>query len=226
VIGLGRFGTAVALSLAQRGHDVLVIDKDENRIREIEDYVSQAIILDVSNEKALRSLKLDDFDYVIIAITEDIEASIFTAIILKEAAKDKPYVIAKAASEIHASILRRLGVDRVVFPEKEFANKLVERITSPNIFDYIELSPEYSIAEIKPPESFHGKTIRELDIRAKYNVYVIAIRRKKADYAPNGQLQVIESVIIAPSPNEEITATDILVVLGRVEDIDRFKSAK
>lgn len=223
VIGLGKFGTAVALNLARKGFDVLVIDKDEDKIREIEDQVAQAIILDVSNEKALRSLKLSDFDYVIIAITQDIEASIFTAMVVREDARGKTTLIAKAATEIHASILRKLGVDRVIFPEKESANRLVEKITSPNIFDYIELSEDYSIAEIKAPESFVGKSIVDLDIRAKYGVYIIAIKRKEAVYREDGQLEVRERIIIIPPPDEEIHETDTLIVIGRADAIERFK---
>ena len=146
--------------------------------------------------------------------------------IVKEDARGKTTIIAKAATEIHASILRKLGVDRVIFPEKESANRLVEKITSPNIFDYIELSRDYSIAEIKAPRSFVGKTIISLNIRAKYGVYIIAIKRKEATYTPDGQLEVNEKVIIIPPPDEEIQETDTLIVIGTADAIERFKEVE
>lgn len=224
VIGLGTFGTAVALSLAQKGHEVLVIDRDENKVASIEEMVSHALVMDATNEKSLKSLGLKDFDAVIVAITEHIEDSILTTMLVKEEGAKK--VIAKAGSELHAKILRKVGADAVVFPERDTAERIARRLTSPTIFDFIELSADYSIVEIVAPDFLVGKTLKETGFRARYGAYVIAIKRKTPEYKEGNQIDYREEVIIAPSPDEEILKGDLLVLLGKVKDIEKLKRSK
>ncbi len=224
VIGLGRFGSAIALTLAQKGHEVLVIDKDESKVQALEDKVSQALVLDATNEKALSSLGLKDFDWVIIAMSQDIEASILSTMLVKEAGAKR--VLAKASSDVHAKILKRIGADRVVFPEREMGQKVAESLTSPRIFDYIELSPDYSIIEIVAPASFHGKSIKQTEARSKYGIHIIAIKRRIPEMREDGTVTYKERILVAPDPDEEILQGDLLVILGKVENIEKVKKLK
>jgi trk system potassium uptake protein TrkA len=221
VIGLGIFGTSIALTLSQKGHEILVIDKDESKVASIEEQVSQALVMDATNEKALKGLGLKDFDWVIVAITQDIESSILITMLVKEAGAQR--VIAKAGSDLHAKILKRVGADKVVFPERETGQKVAESLASPRIFDYIELSPEYSIVELVAPQAFEGKTIKETEARSKYGIYIIALKRKLPEVKEDGVMDIKEEIIIAPNPNEEILKGDLLVLLGKLSDIERVK---
>ncbi|HDM90062.1 MAG TPA: TrkA family potassium uptake protein [candidate division WOR-3 bacterium] len=224
VIGLGRFGSAIAQTLARKGHEVLAIDRDEGRVQELEDKVSQALVLDATNEKALKSLGLKDFDWVIIAMSQDIEASILSTMLVKEAGAKK--VLAKASSDVHAKILKRIGADRVIFPEREMGQKVAESLSSPRIFDYIELSPEYSIVEIVAPKSFQGKTIKQTEARTKYGIHIIAIKRKKPEMENESKVTARDLILVAPDPNEEILQGDLLVILGKIENIEKVKELK
>jgi len=224
VIGLGRFGSAIAQTLARKGHEVLAIDRDEGRVQELEDKVSQALVLDATNEKALNSLGLKDFDWVIIAMSQDIEASILSTMLVKEAGAKK--VLAKASSDVHAKILKRIGADRVIFPEREMGQKVAESLSSPRIFDYIELSPEYSIVEIVAPTAFQGKTIKQTEARTKYGIHIIAIKRKKPEMEDEKNVTYRDLILVAPDPNEEILQGDLLVILGKIENIEKVKELK
>lgn len=221
VLGLGRFGSSVARALAKKGHEVLAVDKDEDKVSMIEEEVSQALVADVTQEKQLEALGLNHFDWVIVAMSQNIEASILATLLAKEfGAKN---VLAKAGSDVHAKILRKIGADRVIFPEKEMGQKVAEHLSSPMIFDYIELSPEYSIIELVAPKIFEGRTLRETDARAKYGVYIIAIKRRVAKVEKEGQLELEEKVLIAPDPEEVILKGDLLVLLGKVENLEKVK---
>ncbi|MCD6087603.1 MAG: TrkA family potassium uptake protein [Candidatus Hydrothermae bacterium] len=224
VIGLGRFGSAIAQTLARKGHEVLAIDRDEGRVQELEDKVSQALVLDATNEKALKSLGLKDFDWVIIAMSQDIEASILSTMLVKEAGAKK--VLAKASSDVHAKILKRIGADRVIFPEREMGQKVAESLSSPRIFDYIELSPEYSIVEIVAPSAFQGKTIKQTEARTKYGIHIIAIKRKQPKMEDEKNVTYKDLILVAPDPNEEILKGDLLVILGKIENIEKVKELK
>lgn len=221
VIGLGRFGSALAKSLSEKGIEVVAIDKDNAKVEEIEEVVSKAYVMDATNEKSLSSVGIDDADGAIVCITSDIEASILTCMILKE--KKVKKVMAKAGSELHAKILKKIGVDRVIFPEQEMAHRIAESIYSPHIFEVINLSPDYSILERIAPKFMENKTIRETQLRTRYGVYIMAIKRKIPFVKENGKTSIEESLIIAPSADEEILKGDILVLLGKKENIDRFR---
>jgi len=224
VIGLGRFGEALALSLANKGHEVLAIDRDEQRVQAIEDKVSQTLILDSTNEKAMNSLGLSEFDWVIVAMSSDLEASILTTMIVKNAGAKR--VCAKAATDLHAKILQKLGIDKVVFPEREMGVRLAEILSSPSIFQFLELADDYSIAEVSSPKEFWDKTIKETDARNTYGVNIIAIKRKDPYRdEKTGDVDYRETLIMAPQSSEKILQGDILVVLGKNEDIAKLDKA-
>ena len=204
VIGCGRFGTSVATTMHLLGHEVMAIDKCEEVIQNIADKVTHAAIVDVSDEQALRSLGLGNFDVAIIAIGSDIRASIIATLIAKEVGVSK--IVCKATDEIQAKVLYKIGADRVVFPERDMGVRVAHNLVSDNILDHIELDPEYSIVEIVTPTSWVGKTLIELDVRARYEITVLAVKTGK-------------NINVTPSPDEELQSGSILVVLGENSNI-------
>jgi trk system potassium uptake protein len=207
VIGLGRFGLSIATKLFEAGQEVLGVDVNEERVEESHPYVTHAIIADTTDENAVKSIGLRNFDAVIVAIGNDIQASIMTVLILKELGV--PKVIAKALNKLHGQVLKKMGADWVVFPERDMGIRVAHQLLSPNVLNFIELSKEYSVEEIKIPEKMVEKSLRELDLRAKFNLSVIAIRR-------NHQIN------ISPSPEEMINREDVLVVIGKNQDLERL----
>ena len=207
VIGLGRFGISVARRLHEAGQEVLGIDVNEERIDDAELYVTHAIIADSTDEKALTAIGIRNFDCVIVAIGNDIQSSILTVMILKDLGVKK--VIAKALGKLHGKVLDRIGADWIVYPERDMGERVANQLLSPNMLNYIELSKEYNIEEIMIPERMAEKSLRELNIRAKYNVSAIAVFRDG-------------NIIISPSPDELIHKGDLLVMIGNREDLAEF----
>ena len=160
VLGLGRFGTNVATSLFDLGYEVLAVDNKPQIIQEIVSNVTHAVVADATDEAALRSLGVRNFDMAIVAIGDDIEASILTTVILKDLGVQK--VLVKANNDLHAKILKKIGADEIVFPEKEMGERIAHNITQSNILDYINLSPEYSIIETTVPKKWNEKTLKEI----------------------------------------------------------------
>lgn len=189
VIGLGRFGTSVAHRLYTAGQEVLGIDVSEERVENAELSVTHAVMADTTEEEALKSIGIRNFDCVIVAIGNDMQSSILTTLLLKELGVKK--VIAKALNKHHGQVLAKVGADWVIYPERDMGERVANQLLSPNMLNYIELSKEYNIEEIIIPISMTGKSLRELDLRAKYNISVIAI-------VSNGE------IIIAPSPDQNI----------------------
>jgi trk system potassium uptake protein len=209
VIGLGRFGSSIARKLHEAGQDVLGIDINEERIEDAELVVSHAVVADTTDEEALKSVGIRNFDYVVVAIGNDIQSSILTVMLLKELGVKK--VIAKALSKHHGKVLEKIGADWIIFPERDMGERVAHQLLSPNVLNFIELSQDYSIEEIKIPSSMTEKSLRELDLRARYNVSAIAI-------VDNG------NIIVSPSPDQIIHRGDILVVIGNKEDLAKFSN--
>jgi trk system potassium uptake protein len=209
VIGLGRFGRAVCETLHRSGYEVLGIDNDEKRVAGIlaTGLIAHAVALDSTDPLALQEAGVFEFDTVIVAIGNYLQESIITTLNLKEAGVAQ--VVAKAASDVHAKLLQKVGADRVVLPEYEAGCALAEALTKPGIFDRFDLDAEHSIVEIQVPESFHGKTILELRLRSDYGLNVLAI----------GQAQHFD---INPQPDRRLGKDDVLVVVGTRGDIDRL----
>ncbi|MCT4475826.1 TrkA family potassium uptake protein [Peribacillus frigoritolerans] len=207
VIGLGRFGTSVAHRLYSAGQEVLGIDVNEERVENAELSVTHAVMADTTEEETLKSIGIRNFDCVIVAIGNDMQSSILTTLLLKELGIKK--VIAKALNKNHGQVLTKVGADWVIYPERDMGERVANQLLSPNMLNYIELSKEYNIEEIILPMSMKGKSLRELDLRAKYNISVIAI-------VSNGE------IIIAPSPDQDIHEKDMLLVVGNKEDLAFF----
>lgn len=189
VIGLGRFGSSVADRLYTAGQEVLGIDISEERVENAELSVTHAVMADTTEEETLKSIGIRNFDCVIVAIGNDMQSSILTTLLLKELGVKK--VIAKALNKNHGQVLTKVGADWVIYPERDMGERVANQLLFPNMLNYIELSKEYNIEEIILPMSMKGKSLRELDLRAKYNISVIAI-------VSNGE------IIIAPSPDQDI----------------------
>lgn len=208
VIGLGRFGGSIVRELNALDMDVMAIDADEARVNEFSDIATHAVIADTTDEAVMKSLGIRNFDHVIVAIGENIQASTLTTLILKELGVKK--VTAKAQNDYHAKILNKIGADTVVHPERDMGRRIAHNVASASVLDYLELSDEYSIVEIKAGEKLAGNSILELDVRANYGINIIAVKRGK-------------DIIVAPDPNESIEFNDILIVIGHDNDLNRFE---
>ena len=208
VIGLGRFGSAVALELERLGHEVLAIDRSEELVNEIAPDVTHALQLDAADEDALRSAGAGDFSTAIVAISSDAEPSIFATMVLKRLGVRT--VIAKAGSLLHGEILSRVGADRVVFPERETGLRLAHSFNVPNVLDYLDIAPNFGIETIRPPESFIGKSLGELDLNDRLGLTPIALRRG-------------EQVLVNPSGDERIADGDQLILIGRDDELEQLR---
>ncbi|WP_071461162.1 potassium channel family protein [Bacillus massilinigeriensis] len=208
VIGLGRFGGSICEELSQQGLQVLAIDRDEERVNKFSSVASHAVVADTTDEVVLKSLGIRNFDHVIVAIGDDIQASILTTLILKELGVNK--ITAKAQNDYHEKVLRKIGADKVVHPERDMGRRIAHNIVSKSVLDYLELSDEHSIVEIAVNEKLGGKTIIDLDIRAKYGINIVAIKRGN-------------EIIVSPQADELIVTDDILIAIGADSDINRFE---
>lgn len=208
IIGLGRFGGSLCETLIEAGQEVLAIDRDEDRINAYMNIATHAVVANAIDEATLRSLGLRNFDHVIIAIGEDIQASILVTLMAKE--MGVPNVTAKAQNEYHAKVLYKIGADRVVHPERDMGIKVAHNLVSKNILDYLELSDEYSLAEVKVTNpKFFDKNLMELNFRQKFGLNIVAIRRG-------------ERLIISPLAEELVLKNDCLLLIGADEDVERL----
>lgn len=221
VIGLGTFGSAVALELAKRGYEVFACDRDAEKIEQIGSELANAVELDATDEKSLRDAGLDEVDTALVSFGDSISDSLLVTMLLKEIGVKE--VVVKVTDERHAMLVRRIGADRVVFPERDMATRLVENILSPHIFDFIELSEEYSLMEIAAPKKMIGKKLADLHLRKRFSVNVIAIKSKIPVVNKKGLPDIEEKINIAPGAEDEIREGDTLVILGRDKDIEKVK---
>ena len=208
VIGLGRFGISVAMRLYELGNEVLAIDANEENIQQIANHVTHAVVGDARDEAVLRALGVGNYDCAIVAIGGDLAASILVTLTLKELGV--PAVICKASNEVYKKALEKVGADRVVIPEREMALKLAQSLASSNVLDFIELSSDYGIAEVAAPNSWIGKSIRELNVRAKYGVTILCLKQG-------------EQMGILPSADDVIAPDTAVVVLGSNDQIARMQ---
>lgn len=210
VIGMGRFGYSVANSLSTMGFDVLAIDSDEQRTQAVSHIVTHAVSADSTEEEALRALGIRNFDVVVVAIGEDIQASILTTLILKDLGG--PVIVVKAQNELHGKVLQKIGADKVIYPERDMGQRVAHHLASPNILDYIELSDDYSILEIKANSAMIGQNLKELNIRARFGCNVMAIKNgTKMNISPDALYRLIEG--------------DILVIVGEKSDLTKLELA-
>ncbi len=199
VVGLGRFGSEAARKLCQQGCEVLAIDTSSELVQQVSDEVTQAVVGDARDKEILRALGVKDFDCAIVAIGDSLADSVLATMNLKELGL--PYIVCKAYDETHRQVLKKLGADRVVIPEKENADRLAKSLASHNVLDYIELSEDYGIIEVPAPALWQEKSLIELNIRAKLGVNILAVKRAG-------------SITVSPAADFRIAQGDILVVLG------------
>lgn len=215
VIGLGRFGQEIAMQLAERRMDVLAVDNGMKRIEAISRFVTRAVCLDSTDEEALAGVNIHEMDIAICAIGEKyMENSILTTALLKQF--QVPRIIARALEPLHERILRLVGATEIVNPEREIGRRIAYKIATPGIIETIPLAEGVSMSEIHIPESFVGRGLAELDIRKKFQVNVVALKRQADDRAGREQLT------INPDPISPLRGGDVLVVVGRLENIERI----
>lgn len=209
VVGLGRFGTHIALQLAAQGCEVLAIDSKKELVHEVADFVTRAVVADIRDKEVLYSIGAKDFDCAIVAIGSDLAASVLATMSLKNAGV--PFVVCKANDATHREVLIRLGADRVVIPEQEAAIRTAKNLVSPNVFEYIELSDDCGIIELTAPEKWVGKSILSLNVRERLGVNIIAVKKGR-------------TIKVAPGARYEIEKDDILVILGESHSLDAIET--
>lgn len=210
VVGLGRFGTALATELCTLGNEVLAMDIHEERVQAVASQVTHAVTADARDPEVLRALAVRNFECAVVAVGSDVGTSALIALNLKELGMSR--VVCKAQSHTHRRVLEKIGADQVVFPEHEMGSKLARSLSASNILNFIELSDDDSIVEIPAPAGWVGKTLRELDVRNTLGVNVIALRRSKA-----GKL------MIAPAADAVIEPGSMVVALGKDRHINRLQ---
>lgn len=208
VIGLGRFGGSIVSYLSAHDYDVLAIDVDEERVSQFMNIASYAVVVDAMDEAALKSLGIRNFDHVIVAIGENLNASILTTIILKELGV--AHITVKAQSVYHEKILQKIGATQIVHPERDMGERIAKQLISNNVFDYLDLSDEYSIMELIATDKIAGKSLIELNVRARYDLNIIGVKRGTV-------------MNVSPIPSEKLKKEDLIFVIGRNDKIEMFR---
>lgn len=213
VIGLGNFGFHAAKALFEDGNEVIAIDRDKARVQAIDQHSTEAVVLDATDKEAMKSLGLENMDGVIVSTGTKISISILICLYLQEIGVKK--MLAKALDDDHAKILKRVGATEIIHPERDMALRVSRGLSRPNVLDFIPLADEFDLIQVGPPREFIGKSLKDLNLRAKYNVHIIAIKEL-----------VPENFRLVPAANFVIKDSDILILLGKSEDIRRIKALK
>lgn len=208
VIGLGRFGTSVARTLHDHGYEVLAIDCDPERVQRLSNEFTHIITADTTDERTLAEIGIRNFDTAVVAIGENVQANILTTLQLKELGVH--YIVAKAQNLLHGKMLEKIGADRVIYPERDMGRRVAHNLMSANVLEHIELSPHLGLVEVTTPKSLLHKTLAESDLRAKFGINVVAIKRG-------------ENLIVSPPAQEEITTNDVLIVVGSNTGIQQLE---
>ena len=207
VFGLGSFGESVAVTLQELGCEVVVVDNHMERIENISPYVSYAVQADIEDPEVIRSLGARNLDGVVVAVADDMEASIMATLVSKEIGV--PYVLAKAKNDLHAKVLKKIGADSIIFPEKEIGQSVARNLVSGEFVDWISLSPDYSITEIAVPEKWIGKSLSEIDVRRTKDVNVVGVR-------------IGEKIQVTIDPEEPLQKEMMLIMIGSNEALEKF----
>ena len=211
VIGLGNFGFHAAKALFEDGNEVIAIDTDKARVQAIDQHATEAVVLDATDKEAMKSLGLENMDGVIVSTGTKISISILICLYLQEMGVKK--ILAKALDDDHAKILKRVGATEIIHPERDMALRVSRGLSRPNMLDFIPLADEFDLIQVGPPREFIGKSLKDLNLRAKYNVHIIAIKEL-----------VPENFRLVPPASFVIKDSDILIMLGKSEDIRRIKA--
>lgn len=213
VIGLGTFGFHVAKALYEDGNEVIAIDTDKERVQAIDAYATEAIVMDATDKEALKSLGLETIDGVIVSTGTNISIDILICLYLSEIKVKR--ILVKALDDDHAKILRKVGATEIIHPERDMALRVARTLSTPNILDFIPLSKEFDLVQVSSPGEFTGKSLKELNLGAKYNVYIIAIKEL-----------VPENFVLVPPASFVIKNSDILIMLGKEENLKKIKVLK
>ena len=211
ILGLGRFGISVAQTLCQLGYDVLGVDEDDKIVHDLSRCITHVIQADITSEEFLRSMDIAKFDAAIIAVGSSIQVSILVTVLLKDLGAK--FILAKAQDDFQEKILYRVGADKVIMPEKDIGIKTARNLATDDFFDMLEISPDYSITSVTPPESWYGKTLGELGPRSEYRINILAVK--------NGM-----RIILIPDANTHIEHECALTIMGMNDDIKRFRNVK
>ncbi|NIA20418.1 MAG: NAD(P)-binding domain-containing protein [Anaerolineaceae bacterium] len=220
IIGLGRFGRRLASSLTEHGHEVIAIDMRQQMIEEVRDEVALAVRLDATDAASLKSQGIEKVDAAIVTIGEQFEANALATATLKELGIR--LVISRASTPIQSKILHRIGADQVISPEDESAVRLGRQLSNPHIMEFVELSEGHSLMQVKAPKPFHNKTLAQIDLRKKYKVNLVAIKKQVSAVRAQGEETVEEQVIDVPMADTVIRPDDILVLVGATENLARL----
>jgi trk system potassium uptake protein TrkA len=213
VIGLGNFGFYIARALSEDKNEVIALDRDPAKVQKVAEFVEMAIVGDATDIELLKKLGIAETEAVIVSTGDAIQYSILVTMFLKELGANN--VIAKAISEEHARVLEKIGADRVIIPEKEMALKLAKSLATPNMIDFLPLSEEYIVAEISPNDSMMGKNLADVQLRSRFNIQLLAIKEIIPD-----------KLIFVPPPDYKFKDSDILLVLGKKEDIENLRKSE
>ncbi len=224
IIGLGNFGFNIALTLVENNCEVLGMDSNRDAVQHARDFISHAIIGDASNKEVLESLALRDFDGAIISIGQDMGASILIALYIKEIGI--PRIIVRAISEDHGKILKMIGVTDVIFPEKDMAIRVANKLALKNAMDYLPITDDYGIIEVIPPKSFIGKSLKDLQISTRFGCQVIGLKLPPAGGTAADIDEKNYAIRIAPTAHDVIPENAVMIVIGRHQDIDRLQGAR
>ena len=208
VIGCGRFGTSVAMTLYKLGYDVLAVDRDLEKVQEMSEYVTHAVQIDAIDEPSLKSIGIRNFDVAVVAIGSNMQASIMATLIAKDMGVKR--VIAKAQNELHAKVLYKIGADKVIFPERDMGVRVAHNLVSSNILDVIEFAPDYSIIEVAPLPEWEDKSLKELKLPNLYGVSVMAIKTG-------------DKINISPYADDVIKKNDVVVILGHNDNLKKIE---
>lgn len=220
VIGLGKFGMKVALTLTEKGGQVLAVDEDIKKVEEVKDHVAQAVCLDSTDEDAMRAAGLEDVDAAIVGAGENLEFSILATAILKKLGV--PNIVARAVSDLHAQILERVGATRVIMVEEQMGEQVARSIIAPEIHEQFALATGHSLAEVVPRPEFIGQSIGKINFRQQYGVNIIAIQKRLPIVTPEGKNSFQVLINDLPKPTDVIEDNDVLVVVGSDENIERL----
>ena len=220
VLGLGVFGRQICETLVERGGSVVAIDNDPDLIEQVKETVTQAVLIDTTDEDSLTEVALDNVDVAVVAIGDNVEASILTTALLKK--RGVAQVVARATSALHAQVLRQVGADEVLNLETDAGSRLANRLIAPDILETVALSRGISVAEMYVPKAIAGATLARLDLRGRYGLMVISIKRVKREVDELGN-PVETDEIVFPGPDDELLETDVIHVIGKNESIDEFR---
>ncbi len=220
VLGLGNFGSELSIKLTELGHEVIGVDSNMKRVEFLQDSITHTICMDTTDQSAVRSLPVKNSDVVIIGIGEDTGASIITTALIKQMKAKR--LIARAINPAHQQVMEAMGIDEIIHPEADTAYRLAKRLDIGTIVDSFTLDNQYKVIESTLPDAFVGKTIREVNFQKEFNINIVTIIRNKEKVNNFGQVQVFHEILGVVSPETRLEANDMLVVFGKVDDIDRM----